>query len=90
MAIERQDPTENQEPPESAGMADEGSETVDIPMSITGDQPPANVGDVILLEVVSVNQDAGTYSVEYAEPDMPQMKGSNGVASRIGQKMKGM
>jgi hypothetical protein len=58
------EPAENEMP---EGGESEAAETTELPMSIAGGQP-VGVGDVIRLRVVSVNDDNGTFAVEYDQP----------------------
>lgn len=57
---------ESETPMPEAGGGETG-ETVDVPVSMLAGQTVAP-GDVIRLEVVSVNDDSGTVSVKYAVP----------------------
>lgn len=58
---------------------DEG-ETVDIPTSMLGGKT-VSPGDVVRLEVVSVNEDSGTVTAKYATPKAPEASG--GIAEAV-------
>lgn len=65
MAIERA--TYSHDTPMEPEEAVEG-ETVEIPTSLLGEQTVAP-GDVIRLEVVTLNDDSGSVTVRYAKPN---------------------
>lgn len=71
---------------------DSGSEnkeqTVDVPMAACGDSTYKE-GDVVPFKVVAVNSDDQSYTL-VCEASKPVPKGSDQMASQMGQDMKGV
>lgn len=63
---------------------DAGGETTSLPLSMVGGQPVAP-GDVVRLEVVSVDEESGTFTAKYSTPDEPEVGGIDEMAAKMNE-----